>query len=143
MANNSNNKTTKTNWFERMRKNVRVPGESKECSSIVGADLSMFIKSFENTHPFDPEVPLQGNPLWMCHQYNWESRSFFVCHTKQLAGFFFPRPRIKSSPPTPHWKHRVLTTGPPGKSEVYLFLWEDVYNRKLSGEKTNTGHETT
>jgi len=66
MAHNSSNKTTKTNRLERMRKSVPVPGKSEECSNIIRADLSMFIKSFESTHPFDPEVPLQVNSLWMC-----------------------------------------------------------------------------
>ena len=35
MANNNDNKTTKTNWFEGVRNSVRVPGESKECSNTV------------------------------------------------------------------------------------------------------------
>ena len=67
---NHKDELVRENWLERMRKSVPVPGESEECSNIVRADLSMFIKSFENTHPFDPEVPLQVNPLWMCHQFN-------------------------------------------------------------------------
>lgn len=68
--------------------------------------LSMFTKSFENMHPFDPEVPLQVNPLWMCHQFNWESCSFFLCHTKQLVGFFSPTvDQILT--PAPHWKQSL------------------------------------
>ena len=105
--------------------------------------LSMFIKSFENRHPFDPEVPLQVSPLWMCYQFTWESCSFFLCHTKQLVGFFSPT-MDQILTPAPHWKHRVLTIGPQGKSEAYLLLWENVYNRNFKWEKkTNTGHETT
>ena len=98
--------------------------------------LSMFIKSFENMHPFDPEVPLQVSPLWMCYQFTWESCSFFLCHTKQLVGFFSPT-MDQILTPAPHWKHRVLTIGPQGKSEAYLLLWENVYNRNFKWEKKN------
>ena len=41
---------------------------------------------------------------------------FFFCHATWLAGFYFSDQRRNSCPL--QWKHRILTTGPPGKSLV-------------------------
>ena len=42
---------------------------------------------------------------------------FWLCHT--ACGILVPQPGIK--PPPLNWKHGVLTTGPPGKSQVFNF----------------------
>ena len=53
--------------------------------------------------------------------YGWEE-GIFVFYFFGLAracGFSVPCPGVESAPPA--WKHGVLTTEPPGKSNVSLF----------------------
>ena len=73
------------------------------------------------------ENPMDGGAWWataMGSQRvgdNWATNTFFVCPYHLACGISVPWPRIKPTPIPTTWEHRVLTTGPPGKSQQPAF----------------------
>ena len=68
-------------------------------------------------------------------KWNYTIKRFFFGHASWHVASQFPNQRWNPSPL--HWKHRVSTTGPPGKSLAYSllcqtpFIWYHVYEIHL------------
>ena len=54
-------------------------------------------------------------------KYNSVEYTFFFFFGQAACGILVPQPVIK--PSLLHWQYKVLTTGPPGKSQLSLLLF--------------------
>ena len=83
----------------------------------MGKGRTLLLKSYSGPHPTIETQQLFSKYFWGAV---WGFLAFSYCSTCPMAcGILVPRPGIEATAPT--LEGEVLTTGPPGKSQDFIY----------------------